>query len=458
MASRWLCCEPGQRGANPLAHILRAIGEPLELIRYDTWNVILPEGSWLTQVGSRQFLDVLREAAGPSALAEWARLREVMQPLAAAATALPPVALRSDAAVVLSVAKYLPSLLSAGLSALKLTGPFSKVMDGVVNDTFIRNWMDLLCYLLSGQPASGTVAAEVAFMFNEWYKPDAVLEFPVGGSQGMVAALVRGVKKHGPDGQILLNAHVEEILVDRNGRARGVRLANGRKILASKAVVSNATLWDTLPLLPAGAVQQRSRQEVDTTPPCPSFMHLHLGFDGTGLDDLEMHHIVVNSWDEGVTAPGAVVLISIASVADPSLAPPGHHTLHAYLPASELFELWQGLERGSAEYLQLKEERSQVLWQAVERIIPDIRKRVKIEMIGTPLTHRHFLRRHRGSYGPALMGNFAYAPAPVPGLMCCGDSTFPGIGLPAVAASGAIAANTLVPIGQHLDLLKSLGL
>ena len=31
-----------------------------------------------------------------------------------------------------------------------------------------------------------------------------------------------------------------------------------------------------------------------------SFMHLHLGFDAIGLDDLELHHIIVNSWEGGV--------------------------------------------------------------------------------------------------------------------------------------------------------------
>lgn len=30
-------------------------------------------------------------------------------------------------------------------------------------------------------------------MFGEWYKPGSCLEFPRGGSQAMVAALVRGV-------------------------------------------------------------------------------------------------------------------------------------------------------------------------------------------------------------------------------------------------------------------------
>ena len=47
---------------------------------------------------------------------------------------------------------------------------------------------------------------------------------------------------------------------------------------------------------------------------------------------------------------------------------------------------------------------------------------------------------------------------PVPGLLACGDTTFPGIGLPAVAASGAIAANSLVPVWKHADMLREIGL
>ena len=43
----------------------------------------------------------------------------------------------------------------------------------------------------AGLPANGTIAAEVAFMFNEWYRPDCCLEFPRGGSQAIVQALVR---------------------------------------------------------------------------------------------------------------------------------------------------------------------------------------------------------------------------------------------------------------------------
>jgi phytoene dehydrogenase-like protein len=55
--------------------------------------------------------------------------------------------------------------------------------------------------------------------------------------------------------------------------------------------------------------------------------------------------------------------------------------------------IWEGLDRFSPEYKALKEERVQVLWKALERVIPDIRQRTELEMIGTPLTHERYLRR-----------------------------------------------------------------
>ena len=68
-----------------------------------------------------------------------------------------------------------------------------QLIEGTVTDPFLLNWLDLLCFLLSGLPANGTIAAEVAFMFNEWYRPNAVLEFPRGGTAALVGALVQGL-------------------------------------------------------------------------------------------------------------------------------------------------------------------------------------------------------------------------------------------------------------------------
>jgi phytoene dehydrogenase-like protein len=187
-------------------------------------------------------------------------------------------------------------------------------------------------------------------------------------------------------------------------------------------------------------------------------MHLHLGIDATDISpDLPCHHMVVNDWQRGVTAPQNVVAVSIPSLLDPSLAPPGKHVIHVYTPATEPYDLWQGMGRNSEAYAQQKQARAEVMWQALERFIPDVRDRCEVTLVGTPLTHQRFLRRYQGSYGPALSasaGLFPGASTPLPGLLCCGDSTFPGIGLPAVAASGMIAANAIAPVQKHLNLLN----
>lgn len=71
----------------------------------------------------------------------------------------------------------------------------------------------------------------------------------------------RGLKKRG--GRLLLNAHVEQVLLDGRGNACGVALRGGGSIRARKAVVSNASLWDTQRLLPPGAVTPRMHADAE---------------------------------------------------------------------------------------------------------------------------------------------------------------------------------------------------
>ena len=442
---------------NPLRQVLDVLEEDIAWKTYDGWGCWLPEGNFDAAVGVDDFYHLLLKLRGKEAARQWRKLQQVMKPLGEAAIAIPPAAFRYDLGAAITLTPFAFSMVQYLFHAVKLTGSFGQIMDEVVSDRFIRNWLDLLCFLLSGLPAQGTSAAEMGFMFAEWYRPNVVLDYPVGGSEAIVDALRRGLHKYG--GKLLLSSHVDEILV-QDKRVLGVKLRGGKQILASTAVVSNASAWDTLKLIPHRALPPEYARRVEKTPPCDSFVHLHLGIDGTNIDpNLSCHHIVVNDWDKGVTAEQNVIAVSIPSLLDPSLAPAGKHVIHAYTPATEPYALWKGLERRSEAYQKLKQERSQVMWQALERIIPDIRQRCEVTLVGTPLTHERFLRRYQGSYGPAWPAGEAMFPnstTPLTGLYCCGDSTFPGIGVPAVAASGMITANTLAPIDKHLQVLKIL--
>lgn len=436
--------------SNPLRQVLDLVGEDIEWKNYDNWGCWLPEGYFDIAVGADNFHNLLLQLRGEEAGRQWRKLQEVMKPLGEASMAIPVQAFRYDLGAVFTLFPHFSSMIPYLFSAKKLTGNFGAIMDEVVEDEFIRNWLDLLCFMLSGLPAHGTSAAEMAFMFAEWYRPDVTLDYPVGGSEAIVDALIRGLKKNG--GELILSSHVAEIIIENN-QAKGVRLSNDEEIKATKAVISNASIWDTLALIPEGMLDSEYRSKSEKTPINPSFMHLHLGIDGKDIpNDLPCHHMIVNDWQRGVTAPQNVIAVSIPSLLDSSLAPPGKHSIHVYTPATEPYELWADLNPNSPEYQEMKEMRSQPMWEALARFIPDIKERCEVKLVGTPLTHERFLRRYRGTYGAAWKaGESLFAPAttPVKNLYCCGDSTFPGIGVPAVAASGIMTANTVANIFQQ---------
>lgn len=109
-------------------------------------------------------------------------------------------------------------------------------------------------------------------------------------------------------------AAVPQVLLEK-GRAVGVQLRGGGTIKASKAVISNASIWDTPRLLPAGALPEQYMREARDTPACPSFMHLHIGFDATGLPpDLQARPGCSNQGAQGVARqPGSSLWASSAS-------------------------------------------------------------------------------------------------------------------------------------------------
>lgn len=451
--------------SNPLRTVLDAIGEDVECVKYETFGLKMPEGDYIHTTGFGKKGGVLDQVSGSGALKEWEIMMKRMEPLAKAVEAMPTAALRADLGVALTASPFLRNFGNTNpFENLKLTKPFGKILDSSgLQDKFARNWLDLLCFCLSGLPADGTITAEMAMMMGEFYEPNAIMDCPKGGAKSIVDALVRGIEKRG--GKIFLNAHVEKICIT-GGRADGIILQKGKKFVKSKeAVVSNISVWD---LFGSGIVDnkeipQEYVRERKHTPVGKSFMHLHLGFKASReeLEKLQAHYMYVDDWDKGISSEDNVVLVSIPSVHDDSLAPTGEAVLHAYTPATEDYSKWANLNRKSTEYEVLKEERSQYLWHVLEKIVPDIRSRSTHIQVGTPLTHERFLRRHKGSYGPAIKAgesSFPFPGTPIKALLQCGDSCFPGIGVPAVAGSGLLAANSvsLKSIKPQLAMLKTL--
>ena len=68
-----------------------------------------------------------------------------------------------------------------------------------------------------------------------------------------------------------------------------------------------------LALLPESVAPKWQRQR-QATPACNGFLHLHLGFDASGLEDLPIHTVWVDDWERGIDAERNAVVLSIPSV------------------------------------------------------------------------------------------------------------------------------------------------
>lgn len=430
------CGLTGAESLNPVKQVLDVLGESIQVIPYDPLgHYHFPETSFAVYGQIERYLEEVQKIT-PQGAKELQHFAERLLGLYDAMKGIPTMALRADWQIIPRLLRhYLPSLLKMLPYLPIVQSSVGSVMDATVQDPWVRRLIDLECFLLSGLKAHGTIAPEMAFMLGERCR--AGVEYPVGGSGAIVKALVRGLERWG--GKLRTNCHIEQILLT-SGKVSGVRTSQG-EIITAPIVISNASIWDTYNhLLRPEDLPTAYRQAALATPAVASFMHLHLGIRATGLENLTGHHVVVHNSQGDITTPGNTCMISIPSVWDANLAPEGHHVIHAYT-----LEPYAGWERNDG-YVQKKQEKAQTLYRALEKIIPDIRERTVIELIGTPLTHAHYLRRYQGTYGPAIaagQGMFPGYNTPIPGLYRVGDSTMPGIGVPAAAASGILCANTL---------------
>ena len=322
-----------------------------------------------------------------------------------------------------------------------------------IRDPQLLRFIDMECFCWSVMPADRTPMINAGMVFSDRHAGG--INYPQGGVGVIAERLVAGLERHG--GAIRYRARVTKVLLE-NGRAVGVRLASGEELRAER-VVSNATRWDTFggegstahPLVdaadtPAAETPWRRRYR-----PSPSFLSLHLGVSAEAIPTgTHVHHLLLERWEE-LEAEQGTIFVSMPTLLDPSLAPAGHHIVHTFTPSS--MEAWQGLS--PSEYRAKKEADADRLIARLEAILPGLAGAIRHREVGTPRSHRRFLGRFAGTYGPIPARTLpGLLPMPfnrtgLPGLYCVGDSCFPGQGLNAVAFSGFACAHR---IGADLGL------
>ncbi|MDJ1181292.1 carotene isomerase [Roseofilum sp. BLCC_M91] len=309
-----------------------------------------------------------------------------------------------------------------------------------IRDPQLLKFIDIECYCWSVVPAELTPMINAGMVFSDRHYGG--INYPKGGVGQIAQKLVEGLEKKGS--KILYKSRVKQILL-KNNKAVGVELVNGKRYMAPR-VVSNATRWNTFEsLLPSETLPPAEQSWQERYQKSPSFVSLHLGVEASVLPQgTECHHILLEDWDKMETSHGTI-FVSIPTLLDPNLAPPGYHIIHTFTPS--WIDQWQGLT--PKKYEAQKEEIADQIIDRLESIFPGLEAGLDYEEVGTPRTHRRFLNRQDGTYGPIpkrkLLGllGMPFNRTSIPGLYCVGDSTFPGQGLNAVAFSGFACAHRI---------------
>ncbi|OEL36466.1 Prolycopene isomerase, chloroplastic [Dichanthelium oligosanthes] len=365
----------------------------------------------------------------------------------------------------LTLAYYLPQ--NAGDIARKF-----------IKDQELLSFIDAECFIVSTVNALQTPMINASMVLCD--RHFGGINYPVGGVGGIATSLADGLVDKGSE--IRYKANVTNVILE-NGKAVGVRLSNGKEFFA-KTVISNATRWDTFgKLLKDKELPEEEKNFQNNYVKAPSFLSIHMGVKASVLPPgTDCHHFVLEDNWNNLEKPYGSIFLSIPTVLDPSLAPDGHHILHIFTTAG--IEDWEGLSR--KEYEEKKEAvANEIIRRLEKKLFPGLQdsivlkevsscppccdsidilkfngivltattsnfsnaKHVSFHQVGSPKTHRRFLARNDGTYGPMPRGKpkgllaMPFNTTSIDGLYCVGDSCFPGQGVIAVAFSGIMCAH-----------------
>ncbi|TYH88058.1 hypothetical protein ES332_D01G160900v1 [Gossypium tomentosum] len=309
-----------------------------------------------------------------------------------------------------------------------------------VKDPDLLSFIDAECFIVSTVNALRTPMINAGMVLCD--RHFGGINYPVGGVGGIAKSLAEGLIDQGSE--ILYKANVTNIIIDQ-GKAVGVKISDGREFFA-QTIISNATRWDTFgKLLKAENLPKEEENFQKVYVKAPSFLSIHIGVKADVLPpDTDCHHFVLEDDWTRLEEPYGSIFLSIPTVLDSSLAPKGRHILHIFTTSP--LEDWEGLP--PKDYEAKKELiADEIIGRLEKKLFPGLKSSIVFKEVGTPKTHRRYLARDMGTYGPiprqipkGLLG-MPFNTTGISGLYCVGDSCFPGQGVIAVAFSGVMCAH-----------------
>lgn len=269
-----------------------------------------------------------------------------------------------------------------------------------------------------------------------------------GGSTALAARLVDSIRASG--GSIRLNAPVLRLAYDSTANAIGVDMLSGERVTASRAIVSNLTVWDTYgKLVGLNRTPPEIRKEMQILRGWGAYL-MFVSLEENSASALVCERLLaLTDWQtDSEYDPENRQLFFNAAPAWDKRAPAGKRavTVHAFTEADTWFTFHSDEEELEARDQQMLE----ACWERLHKAMPELGGDVEVIETINPRGYYDSTRRKLGMVGGVIPAGSEFWPdqAPyltsLPNLFNVSD-TAAGAGLAAISRAALALANKLAP-------------
>ena len=350
------------------------------------------------------------------------------------------------------------------LSASRLRRTYSLISEGKISAEILKSGQQAILQHLDG--ASGRFRSFVDVQLHTLAQAttadagylDAALAlsspreglFTIrGGAAALADNLAASIRQSG--GKLRLDTPVLRLSYDSSGAAVGVDLLSGETVTASRAIVSNLTIWDTYgKLVGLNRTPVEIRKQLGAARSWGAYL-LYLSFDEAAATSLVSDHVLaLTGWREGETFdPEVNHLLFAAAPSWDSRAPAGKRavTVHTTTDVDE----WFTFHKDESELEERDQQMLELCWQRLHAAMPELGGSVEVIDTATPRTFYDLSRRKLGMIGGVhtpgdafLLNQPSYLTS-LPNLFIVSDTTYRR-GIAGLTQSALILANKLTDI------------
>jgi phytoene dehydrogenase-like protein len=307
-----------------------------------------------------------------------------------------------------SFARKALSLARHGTAALELRKYSSDTTDkhlGAVSTRF-RRFIDVQLQTL----ASGD-SSQVSYLYAASALVNRRGMFSIaGGAAALAETLAESINHSG--GKIRLNTGVLRLSYDSAGKAIGVDLLSGETVRASRAIISNLTIWDTYgKLIGLNRTAPQLRKNLNELRGWGAYM-VYAGIDADAADAISespLLHLTDLQEGTGYDPENAQFVFNSASGWDPR-APDGKRavTIHSTTDVDR----WFTFHRDETELEEMDQEMLEQVWARLHRTMPILGDSIEVIETSTPRSYYEQTRRKLGMVGGLPVTPTAFSEGP----------------------------------------------